>query len=231
MKLTLLGVCGPFPLPGAGCSSYLVEDRETRILLDCGSGSLSRLRALRPGPLKLDAIVLSHLHTDHAGEIDLYRYMLEHGLGTAPLKVFSPDSERVSYPVFEPVRICGEAEARIGSLTLRFSAVKHAVPTFGVRVTDESGHSLFYTGDSALFDGLIDSAKHADLLLADACLADESNEKALHNHMTVSQAGQLRRKAECRLAVLTHRFGGESALPPLPDAACEYAVEGTVYEI
>ena len=231
MKLTLLGVYGPFPAAGAGCSSYLIEDGDTKLLLDCGSGSLSRYRALMPGPLALDAIVLSHLHSDHSGEIDLFRYMLEFGFGKAPLKVLSPEVDRLRYPVFEPISVRDGTIERIGSLTLRFLAVRHAVPTVGVRITNEAGRSMFYTGDSALFDGLIDAARGADLLLADACLFDESNPKALQNHMTVAQVEQLRRDAGCSRAILTHRFGGAAEPIPLSDPLCFHAVEGAVYEI
>ena len=231
MKLTLLGVYGPFPAPGKGCSSYLVEDGETKLLLDCGSGALSRLRALHPGPIDLDAIVLSHTHTDHMGEIDLVRYMLEFGLGSTPLPVLSPDVERLTYPVFDPIRVVNGTEIGIGSLSLRFTAVLHAVPTVGVRITDRAGRSLFYTGDTCLFDGLASAAKDADLLLADACLIDESNPKALKNHMTVQQVVSLKQSANCSRAVLTHRYGGETELPAITDSGCEYAVEGAVYEI
>ena len=231
MKLTLLGVYGPFPAPGKGCSSYLVEDGDTKLLLDCGSGAVSKYRAMYPGSLTLDAIVLSHMHADHAGEIDLVRYMLEFGLGHTPLPVFSPEIDRLSYPVFDPIRVSDGSEARIGSLSLRFVEVKHAVRTVGVRITDENGRSLFYTGDTCLFEGLADAAKGADLLLADACLVDESNPKALRNHMTVAQVESLRKAANCGRAILTHRYGGETVLPTLSDPACEYAVEGAVYEI
>ena len=231
MKLTLLGVYGPFPAPGKGCSSYFIEDGPTKILLDCGSGSLSKLRAILPADPSLDAIVLSHLHADHAGEIDLYRYLLEFGLGRAPLSVFAPEIDRFSYPVFDPICVSDGSEARIGTLSLRFTEVKHAVKTVGVRITDRNGHSLFYTGDTCLFDGLYDAAQGADLLLADACLIDETNPKALRNHMTVAQVEALKQKAGCARAVLTHRYGGETVLPALSDPGCEYAVEGAVYEI
>ncbi len=231
MKLTALGVYGPFPAPGGGCSSYLVEDGDTRILLDCGSGSLGRLRTRFPEGLHLDAIVLSHMHADHAGEIDLFRYMLEFGVLHAPMKVFSPETERLSYPVFDAERTSDGMQTRVGSLTLRFTAVHHAVPTVGVRVTDAAGHALFYTGDTCLFDGLCAAAKDADLLLADACLKDESNPKALRNHMTVFEVQQLRRDAGCKRAILTHLFGGETAYPSLFDERSAYAVEGAVYEI
>ena len=231
MKLTLLGVYGPFPAPGKGCSSYLVEDGDAKILLDCGSGAVSKYRAMYPGSLTLDAIVLSHMHADHAGEINLVRYMLEFGLGHTPLPVYAPEIDRLAYPAFDPIRVSDGSEARIGSLSLRFAEVRHAVRTVGVRITDGNGRSLFYTGDTCLFEGLADAAKGADLLLADACLVDESNPKALRNHMTVAQVESLRQAANCGRAILTHRYGGETDLPTLSDPACEYAVEGAVYEI
>jgi len=231
MKLTLLGIYGPFPTPDGGCSSYLVEDGDTRILLDCGSGSLSRLRSVLPGPLSLDAIVLSHLHADHAGEIDLFRYMLEFGFGATPLPVYAPETDRLCYPVFAPTETHDGMTVRIGSLSLHFFEVRHAVKTMAVRITDTAGHSLFYTADTGWFDGLEGAARGADLLLADACLVDESNPKAMKNHMTVRQVEALKNAAGCNRAILTHLFGGTEAWPPLPGSACEYAVEGAVYTI
>ena len=61
MFLTVLGRHGPYPRPGGACSGYLLEDGETRVLIDCGSGVLSRLLEIMR-PEQLDAIVLSHLH-------------------------------------------------------------------------------------------------------------------------------------------------------------------------
>lgn len=231
MKLTLIGVYGPYPAPGSGCSSYLVEDGETKILLDCGSGSLSRYRALFSGDLDLDAIVLSHMHTDHAGEIDLFRYMLEFGHGNTPLRVFSPETGRLCYPVFDPVQTTDGTKTVVGSLVLQFFAVRHAVPTVGVRITDADGHSLVYTGDTGLFDGLSHAVRGVDLLLADACLWDESNPKAMRNHMTVKQVEALAKDASVKRAVLTHRFGDAPDDLPAVEPPCEYAVEGAVYEI
>jgi ribonuclease BN (tRNA processing enzyme) len=231
MKLTILGANGPFPAPNGGCSSYLVEDGDTKILLDCGSGALSRLRSLYPDALSLDAIVLSHMHADHAGEIDLFRYMLEFGQLKAPMMVFCPEPERLRYPVFDLRQTFDGMRAAVGSLTLWFTEVRHAVKTMAVRVADADGRSLFYTADTGWFDGLVEAADGSDLLLADACLRDESNAKALKNHMTAAQVQALRRQAGCKAAILTHLFPDGTPYPPLDDCRAQYAVEGAVYEI
>ena len=100
-----------------------------------------------------------------------------------------------------------------------------------MRITDAKGHALFYTGDTSYFDDLVEAAKDADLLLADACLADESNPKALKNHMTGEQVAALGRQANCKRVLFTHRFGANPVYP-LPQGAnnCAFAEEGAVYE-
>lgn len=231
MKLTVLGAYGPFPAPGGGCSSYLVEDGSTRILLDCGSGALSKLRKLYPESLTLDAIVLSHMHADHAGEIDLVRYMLEFGQMPSPLTVISPETDRLVYPVFHAVQSFDGMRIRVGTLSLAFTAVRHAVPTVGVRISDAEGNAIFYTGDTGWFDGLIDAAKDAELLLADACLRDETNAKALKNHMTVAQVLAMREKANCSLAVLSHLYCDGTPYPPIADPHAVYAAEGAAFTV
>ena len=76
MFLTVLGRHGPYPRPGGACSGYLIEDGATRVLVDCGSGVLSRLLGILR-PEELDAIVLSHLHFDHCSDLFVMRYALD----------------------------------------------------------------------------------------------------------------------------------------------------------
>ena len=70
MQLKILGNNGPYPAPGGACSGYLLtsDSGQTRVLIDCGPGVLSRLTAdCMPG--ELDAVLLSHLHYDHMSDI------------------------------------------------------------------------------------------------------------------------------------------------------------------
>ena len=56
ISFEVLGFAGAAPLQGA-CSSYLVSDGATSVLLDCGPGTIERL--WRGGHLaELDAIVV-----------------------------------------------------------------------------------------------------------------------------------------------------------------------------
>jgi ribonuclease BN (tRNA processing enzyme) len=76
MKLTILGNNGPFPGAGGACSGYLLSNEKCNILLDCGNGVLSNLQKLIPLKM-LDAIILTHLHSDHISDMMVLRYAIQ----------------------------------------------------------------------------------------------------------------------------------------------------------
>src|SRR3990172_10917545 len=67
VKLTVVGCSPAWPNPGGSHSGYLVEG-PGRLLLDCGPGVLPRLRE-RDGWPQVDAIVITHFHLDHWGDL------------------------------------------------------------------------------------------------------------------------------------------------------------------
>lgn len=74
MKLTVLGKYGPYPGAGGATTSYLLECGGKKLLIDAGSGSLSRVQeycALE----ELDGIILTHLHSDHCSDMFILRYL------------------------------------------------------------------------------------------------------------------------------------------------------------
>ena len=68
MKVTVLGMNGPFPAAGGACSGYLVQAGETLVQLDMGTGTLAALTKLC-APESLTAIVFSHWHFDHCSDV------------------------------------------------------------------------------------------------------------------------------------------------------------------
>ena len=74
MKLTLLGTgCPSIDHKRCG-SSNLVSSKKTKILVDCGSGVTQRLHESGNSSAEIDALLLTHLHTDHV--IDLYQLII-----------------------------------------------------------------------------------------------------------------------------------------------------------
>lgn len=238
MNLTVLGSTGPFPRPSHACSGYLVTDGETRILLECGSGVLSRLLE-RTSLESIDAIVLSHLHWDHCSDIGALRYALETGWGReTPLPVIVPDTPAdvhsllLEHPVFDVQSAVAGISFRFGSLTLELGPASHPVPCCSVRITNEEGKSLFYTGDTGLFEGLSDAASGADLLLADICFSDADAEERPNVHMSLRQACRVAKEAKVGMLVGTHLHGGSDLIPiPFDFSPAVIAAEGEIYEI
>lgn len=68
MFVTILGCRQGMPADGQASSAYLVTEGSTRVLLDCGPGGATALSA-QAHASTLDAIVISHLHSDHCFDL------------------------------------------------------------------------------------------------------------------------------------------------------------------
>src|SRR5580693_1748730 len=92
LEVVVLGSGGPRPF-GRGGSSYIVEVEGTpRILVDAGPGAFIRIGELGLDLSKVDTVLLTHLHIDHAG--DLPAFFNARALtadGPITYKIFGPD--------------------------------------------------------------------------------------------------------------------------------------------
>ena len=73
LKVTLLGTGAPRPLMDRLGPSILVEAGKEKLLFDCGRGATMRLYQLKIPFDGLNALFLTHLHSDHiVGISDFY---------------------------------------------------------------------------------------------------------------------------------------------------------------
>ena len=90
MELTLLGTgCPKVDYKRFGPAN-LITTKMTNILVDCGSGITQRLDQINISTADIDALFLTHLHSDHV--IDLYQLIISswHSYRTKPWKVYGP---------------------------------------------------------------------------------------------------------------------------------------------
>ena len=90
MELTLLGTgCPKVDFKRFGPSN-LVSTNNTKILIDCGSGITQRLDQIKVSTAEIDALFLTHLHSDHV--IDLYQLIISswHSYRIKPWIIFGP---------------------------------------------------------------------------------------------------------------------------------------------
>lgn len=205
MKLKILGNNGPYPAAGGACSGYLLssDSGNTNILIDCGTGVLSRL--MEDGALDaLDAVVLSHLHFDHMSDMLPMQYALQFRPRVKPLPVYAPNTPEnvcalLECPQFD---LWTPEDATIGEMRVSFTPARHPVETNAIAVECD-GAKFAFTGDSNT-DALVELfCEGADLLLADCGLstADYNPSKP---HYSAALCGQLAKGCHAKRLLLTH---------------------------
>ena len=90
MELVLLGTGCPKVDHKRFGPANLVSTSKTNILVDCGSGVTQRLEEIKVSSANIDALVLTHLHSDHV--IDFYQLIISswHSYRTKPWKIYGP---------------------------------------------------------------------------------------------------------------------------------------------
>jgi ribonuclease BN (tRNA processing enzyme) len=218
MKVTVVGSSPAWPNPGGAHSGYLVEGGGT-LLLDCGPGVLPRLRE-REGWPRVDAIVITHFHLDHWGDLVPWVWGAMYGPGRelpSPELWLQPGGaemlegfgEQLGFPdMFENAFTLRRYSDRETFATAGFQVTPVRVPhydleTYALRVTNGE-KTLAYSGDSAPAEELVEVARDADLFLCEATLA-ESREPAMRGHLSAEEALSAARAAGTRRLVVIHR--------------------------
>ena len=96
MRVHVVGCSPAWPNPGGAQSGYLVEENGRRLLLDCGPGVLPRLRRLEGWP-RIDAIVITHFHLDHWGDLVPWAFGGLFGAGREVPAPELPTGDRVAH--------------------------------------------------------------------------------------------------------------------------------------
>jgi ribonuclease BN (tRNA processing enzyme) len=223
VKLTIVGCSGSMPGPGGPASCYLVEHDGYRLIMDLGSGALGALQQ-HLDLADLDAVLLSHLHGDHCLDVcPLYiarRYAGQRRDGRIPVLGPHGAAARIgaAYDAFgDPSHDLSREFAfgdlatltEIGPFRVTVDRMAHPVPTFGVRL-EADGAVLAYSGDTGPTPALVELARDADLLLAEASDPDVPG-RPTALHMCGREAGEAAAQAKVGTLVLTH-------LPPWADA-------------
>jgi ribonuclease BN (tRNA processing enzyme) len=96
----------------------------------------------------------------------------------------------------------GEA-VQIGSVSVLPRLVSHPTESYGMRITDSSGATLVYSGDTGTCESLVELAGGADVFLCEASWTD-SPDRPPHLHLSGTEAGRIAARAGVAELLLTH---------------------------
>jgi len=209
-------------------------------LLDCGPGVLPRLREQEGWP-KVDAIVITHFHLDHWGDLVPWTFGSMFGPGRdvpAPLLWLPPGGKRELEEFGERLGFAGMFDAftireynegepfEADGLTITPIRVPHyQLKTYALRVSDGKT-TLAYSGDSAPSPHLAEVGRDADLFLCEATLAAGDLDGDPRGHLSADEALEAHEHAGAKRLLLTHR---PEELPV--GAGIELAHDGMVCEL
>lgn len=227
MELSVLGRYGRYPANGGANSAYIIKGKDTAILLDMGSGAISRMSNFVELD-GIDAVIFSHLHGDHMSDFLPFNYMIDYKMARGErkekVKVFLPKSPSEEYSLLtsgKEKRFSFEIEedgksVTVGSFKITFLKTKHPVECYAIRVSD--GEKTFlYTGDTTYFEELKSYFVGVDTVLGDACILSKNwSEKS--PHISVKDIAEIAKESGAKL-LLTHLPDCESEIKEIEKEA------------
>ena len=195
-----------------------IEQADTRLSLDPGPGALVQATKRKLDPTKLDAILLSHRHLDHSGDVNSMIEAMttggfnKRGIVLAPRDAYEDDPVILKYLrgyVRETLVIEEGASYQLGSVTVS-TPVRHHHPGevygFVFESSDspaaaKAGCRWSYIADTKYFPELADHYR-ADVVIMHTVRMEESGIQ----HLCIPDAKRLIEAVRPKTAILTH-FG------------------------
>ncbi len=188
----------------------------TEILVDPGPGCIVQSTKRKLKADKLSAIILSHRHLDHSGDVNIMVEAMAHSGFKRRGWLFAPADALETEPVIfsylrsylDGIEVLQEGKTySIGNISLT-TPIRHIHPveTYGL-LFKTAGHTFSYIADSRYFDGLCHSYG-SELLIINVVFLEAGHQVAglPIDHLSVPDAKRIITEIKPKVAILTH-FG------------------------
>jgi ribonuclease BN (tRNA processing enzyme) len=203
MQLTVLGSGTSVPVADRFPAGYLIEHDDRRVMVDCGPGTLRRLAQAGVSPAQLDAVLLTHYHTDHCADLAALLFALRspHLSPRPPLSIHgAPGLRRLvalltqAWPWLEPKDYDLElvewlpGTAQVHGFEVTSIPIRHTAQSLGYRLCTAAG---------------VARQRDDDVFVCDTASPDGHK---LEGHLTPGLAADYAQRAGARELVLTHFY-------------------------
>jgi len=202
-------------------TAFAFQMNESAILIDCPGSAVLKLLRAGIDPRRLDAVVITHMHPDHAYGLPSLAHNLRLLGRSAPLPLFVQpgDADRVhrllavfgldasaDFLQLRPISTDGLTPFwERGGHQLFARPVDHSTPACAIRWDLPGGARVVYSSDTRPFEPLAEFGRGAAWFIHEATFSDAEADRArTSGHSTPSQAGRLATLAGARRLLMVH---------------------------
>jgi ribonuclease BN (tRNA processing enzyme) len=222
-RVVILGSGTVVPSLKRSTCSVLIEQGQTRLVLDLGAGTMRRLLEAGVRISEVTQILFSHLHPDHTGEFVSFLFATKYPENLrrrTPFRIVGAPGLRDFYEKLKgaygdwivleeglmglvELGNAGPDRCSSGELEIVSLPMNHIPSSLGYRVTLPGGFAVAYSGDTDYCENLVSLAEGVDLFICESALPDD---RKVTGHLTPSLAGEIASRAGAKRLVLTHFY-------------------------
>jgi len=223
MEIIILGSGTGVPLAERASPGVAIFIEDQFLLVDIGPGTLRQLAIAGLKHDDIDYIAVSHFHPDHTADLIHLLFATRHppilrnrkpftiigpkGFNTFLTLLKRPYENWLDLPAglmkTEELETEKKYNKEFDNFKILSAPLIHSPNSIGIRIEDNSGKIIVYSGDTAYCEEIVDLARGADLLILECSFPDG---KEIAGHLTPSRAGDIATRSEVKRLLLTHFY-------------------------
>jgi len=223
MEIIILGSGTTVPHPQRASPSVAIFLEDQFLLMDIGPGTVRQLAIAGLKHEDIDYIGISHFHPDHTADIIHFIFATRHPPVLRKRKPFTiigpkgfnrfltllkrPYGNWLDLPSglmkIEELNTGEKDKKEFDNFKILSAPLKHTTQSLGLRIEDNSGRIIVYSGDTGYCEEIVDLARGADLLILESSFPDGEE---IAGHLTPSHAGDIATRSGVKRLLLTHFY-------------------------